>query len=113
MAGKWVVRLAETAQQDLDSIYIWTYEHFGPTQAEHYRRVILNTLKDLREGPHVIGATSHAELPSHLRVLHVARKGRRGRHYAVFDAPATGGIRVVRILHDSMDMRRHVPKEPD
>jgi plasmid stabilization system protein ParE len=63
MAGKWVVRLTEAAQQDLDQIYVWTADWFGPTQAERYRRIILDTLNDLRDGPFVIGASSHVELP--------------------------------------------------
>jgi hypothetical protein len=29
----------------------------------------------------------------------------------VFDTPETGGIRVIRILHDNMDIARHVPQD--
>lgn len=43
--------------------------------------------------------------------LHVARQGRKGRHFIMFRlAPRASGnlIEVLRILHDSMDLPRHL-----
>ncbi len=44
-----------------------------------------------------------------LRSLHVARRGRRGRHFIMYRASADDTIEVVRILHDGMDLAAHVP----
>lgn len=41
--------------------------------------------------------------------LHVARRNRRGRHFILFRATEAGQIQVVRILHDAMDLARHIP----
>ena len=44
--------------------------------------------------------------------LHVARKGRKGRHFVVFRVardPDHDVIEVLRLLHDSMDLQRHLP----
>jgi toxin ParE1/3/4 len=44
-------------------------------------------------------------------MLHVARQGRSGRHFVVFRVGDSGGqnaIDVLRILHDSMDVKRHL-----
>jgi toxin ParE1/3/4 len=44
-----------------------------------------------------------------LRVLHVGRSGRRGRHFLIYRAAGDREIEIIRILHDSMDLRRHLP----
>ncbi len=43
--------------------------------------------------------------------LHVARRGRAGRHLVVYRIGGTEDpsiIEVIRLLHDSMDLSRHV-----
>ncbi|NBU77128.1 MAG: type II toxin-antitoxin system RelE/ParE family toxin, partial [Planctomycetes bacterium] len=44
--------------------------------------------------------------------LHVARQGRAGRHFVVFRA-AGSDIDVLRLLHESMDLPRHLPAAND
>ena len=44
--------------------------------------------------------------------LHVARQGRRGRHFVMFRvarAPDGNVIEVLRLLHDVLDLQRHLP----
>lgn len=44
--------------------------------------------------------------------LHVARNGRKGRHFIMFrveDIEEENQIDVLRLLHDSMDLERHLP----
>ena len=53
-----------------------------------------------------------------IRTLHVARRGRKGPHLVVFRVappPNEQVIDVLRLLHDSMDLPRHLPAtiEPD
>jgi toxin ParE1/3/4 len=102
------VRLSEAAERDLDDIYLWTAEKFGVDQARAYRRVLLDALRALRDGPDIIGVKDRADLAPGLKSLHIARQGKRGRHFIMFDAALAGHIRVVRILHDAMDIARHV-----
>jgi toxin ParE1/3/4 len=42
----------------------------------------------------------------------VARQGRRGRHFLVFRQIEDRCIDVLRLLHDGMDLARHIPIEP-
>ncbi len=68
----------------------------------------------LIEGPEILGAKTRRELGKGLRTLHVARGGRRGRHFILFRVGAHEGrpaIEVLRLLHDSMDLVRHLPPE--
>ena len=49
-----------------------------------------------------------------LMTLHVARYGRKGRHFLLFRLGAEQEalcIDVLRILHDGMDLQRHVPEK--
>jgi toxin ParE1/3/4 len=41
----------------------------------------------------------------------VAREGRRGRHFVLFRAGPEQTIEVLRILHDAMDLSRHLSKD--
>jgi len=64
----------------------------------------------LSEDPSVIGAKPRDELLKGLYSLHVARQGRKGRYFIMFRvAPAGDAIEVLRLLHDSMDLPRHIP----
>jgi toxin ParE1/3/4 len=108
MASKWKVRLSEAAQLDFDELYLWTLERFGADQADSYRRLVLDALISLEGGPTTVDVKSHAEIPRHLKTFDVARKGKKGRHVIVFDASMSRRIQVLRILHDAMDLPRHL-----
>ncbi|MFZ2854846.1 MAG: type II toxin-antitoxin system RelE/ParE family toxin [Rhodocyclaceae bacterium] len=108
MAGqRWVVRLAAAADSDFKHVLRWTVEHFGSLQAQRYAEVVSSALTDLTAGPEIIGARQREELGADLFILHVTRKGRKGRHFIVFRMQVANGqnsIDVLRILHDSMDL---------
>lgn len=78
-----------------------------------YRQTLVTALRALGAGPDTLGARGRDEIAPNLRSLHVARLGRRGRHVILFRATDMGEIQVVRILHDAMDLARHVPEAPD
>lgn len=96
------------------SIVAWTARNFGIEQAQRYRAMILAALRDLGDGPDAMGARERADIRPNIWSLHVARRRRRGRHVIIFTASEDSRqIRVVRILHDSMDLARHLPAGSD
>jgi toxin ParE1/3/4 len=108
MSG-WTVRLADQAAQDVEDILDWTLEQFGPLQLASYTDVINDALEALNEGPQLIDVRRHPELGDGVASLHVARQGRKGRHLLVFRVQDQEClIEVLRILHDSMDLQRHL-----
>jgi len=108
MSG-WTARLTDQAAQDIENILDWTYEQFGPLQMEVYNAVINDALEALTEGPQLKGVRPRPELGEGVATLHVARQGRKGRHLLVFRVHEQDGvIEVLRILHDSMDLARHL-----
>jgi toxin ParE1/3/4 len=107
----WRIRLGAAAEVDFANIVTWTAQEFGARQAGLYRETLVNALAELGRGPEVAGSMARDEIASGLRSLHVARRGRRGRHFILYRVAPGRLIEIVRILHDSMDTRRHLPEE--
>jgi toxin ParE1/3/4 len=106
-SGHWTVRLSNAAEADYDEILRWTVGQFGAAQAASYADLLAATLARLEGGPGILGARRRSEIGAGLRTLHV---GRRGRHIILFrvGSEADRTIDVLRILHDAMDLARHV-----
>lgn len=107
--SRWTVRLADQAARDIEDILDWTLERFGPLQLESYADVITDALDALSSGPQLIDVRRRPELGDDVATLHVARHGRKGRHLVVFRIRELDKIiEVLRVLHDSMDIARHL-----
>ena len=111
-ARPWTVRLTATAEDDFEEILHWTVTQFGEAQARIYAETLSAALNDLAAGPTVMGARKRDDILKGLFTLHVARRGRKGRHFVMFRvgrAPDRDVIEVLRLLHDAMDLQRHLP----
>ena len=111
-ARPWAVRLTAAAEADFEDILHWTVGHFGEAQARVYAETLSAALEALTAGPTALGARVRDDIGRGLFTLHVARQGRKGRHFVVFRIGKDQGrevIEVLRLLHDAMDLPRHVP----
>ncbi|MDD3609793.1 MAG: type II toxin-antitoxin system RelE/ParE family toxin [Halothiobacillaceae bacterium] len=104
----WTVRLARQAEQDIEAILAWTADQFSPQQAEVYAETLTQAIEALFEGPGLLGARRRDDILPGVFVLHIARGGRRGRHFIVFRPTDGHCIDVLRVLHDGMDLMRHL-----
>jgi toxin ParE1/3/4 len=109
MNQQWRVRLAEQAERDLLDIAHWTVANFGQRQAEQYMDTISLAIESLIDGPDVLGARAREELAPGVRTLHAARLSRKARHFVVFRISGPQTLDVLRVLHDSMELSRHLP----
>lgn len=109
----WRVRLSASAELDFANILKWTSENFGARQAEIYQRALVETIGELAEGPDVAGSRTRPDIARNLMTLHVARRGRRASHFLVYRTTARRTIEIARILHERMDLQRHIPSEPE
>lgn len=107
------VRLGAAAESDFITILRWTTKTFGRGQALIYRETLMLAIGALMEGAHIAGSQARDEILAGLRTLHVARGGRRGRLFLLYRAAEDGAIEILRILHDEMDLPRHVPFADD
>jgi toxin ParE1/3/4 len=109
----WRVRLGAAAELDFANILKWTTENFGARQSRLYRDTLIQAIGALADGPDVAGSKTRDEIIRGFRTLHVARHGRRGRHFLLYRVAPGGIIEIGRILHDSMDLPRHPPFSED
>lgn len=105
----WKVRLGAAAELDFANILKWTAKNFGARQARLYRDVLVQAIGELANGPGVAGSKARDEIIKGLHTLHVARHGRRGRHFLLYRVAPGRVIEIVRVLHDKMDLQRHLP----
>lgn len=104
----WTVDLGEAAEGDFDGILIWTAENFGPRQAEAYAKLIGAALDALAHDPSAPPSKARDDdIGPGFRTLHLARPG---RHFVLYRITGER-VRVIRILHDSMELARHLPPE--
>ena len=111
-AHPWTVRLTKTAESDYQSIIVWTLRNFGDLQARIYADTLPAALVALTAGPTTVGAKERNEIGKGVFTLHVARGGHKGRHFVLFRVRPDkhqGHIEVLRLLHDAMDLTRHIP----
>jgi toxin ParE1/3/4 len=109
MTSRWQVSLTTEAKRDLINILSWTLDHFGKGQTRVYDKTIRSVLKELAQGPDIVGCRRREDIGPSLLTLHLAGKGRKARHFVLFRANATTGtIDVIRLLHDGMDLARHL-----
>ena len=108
----WTIRLTAAAEADFEEILHWTVDQFGEAQARSYAETVSATLNELAGGPAVLGAKKRDDILKGIFTLHVSRKGRKGRHFVMFRVgrvPGHNVIEVLRLLHDAMELQRHLP----
>lgn len=108
--------MTAAAEADFQDILRWTAARFGAAQARAYAETLKSAFFDLGTGPDVSGAKKRDDIIKGLFTLHVARKGRKGRHFVMFRVASTRSdnvIEILRLLHDAMDLPRHLPADED
>jgi toxin ParE1/3/4 len=113
MTRRWRLRLTDQAERDLQDIVRWTAENFGVRQAQDYGRTLALALEVLGTGPDEPGSRAREDLAPGIRTLHAGRRGRKARHFVVFGVGTDGTVDVLRVLHDSVDLARHIPGADD
>ena len=94
-----VYTLTPAAQNDLGDIWDYTAITWGEEQAVRY-------LQDLRDACRELARGERQSRPVDVRAGY--RKCQVGRHVLYFQMADTDGIIVVRILHQHMDVSRHL-----
>ncbi len=113
MNADWMVRLGQQAEQDYRDVLRWTEKSFGAAQAQSYAQTISLAVQALAAGPDTLGSKLREEIGPGIRTLHIARNGRKGRHFLVYRVGGDRTIDLIRLLHESMDLQRHVPSSND
>ncbi len=115
------VRIAAAAFEDIANIWDWTLQRFGHAAALRYEALIGHAIDDLGIDPQRPGAKLRPDLLPGLWLYHLASSRARildapsvksPRHFVMFKhGQQPGVIEILRILHDSRDLARHLPEE--
>jgi toxin ParE1/3/4 len=117
-----IIRLSTSAQVDIVGILSWTAENFGGDARIRYEHLIVTALRDIAEQPYRAGSVLRPELGNDIMSYHL-RYARdrartewgtvgRPRHFLLFYRVSSPKlIGVGRILHDAMELQRHLPDD--
>lgn len=110
-------RLTHSAQADIVSILAWSDEQFGVEARKRYEALIATAIRDAAASTDDGGHPPRPELGNGVFAWHLSQsrvqapgRVRRPRHFLI--CRRDGEVLVVgRVLHDAMDLRRHVDPE--
>jgi toxin ParE1/3/4 len=112
------LRLARRADADIDELLGWSESRFGLDARARYGALIETALRDVARDPLRPGSHPRPELGLDLRSYHLrhsrSRAKRRGggvgepRHVIYYRVVSPELVRVERVLHDAMDVKRHM-----
>lgn len=112
MAG---YRLSDAARADIVSILAWSHEQFGEEARQRYEALITAAIRDAAKSGDDVEGMPRPELGEGIFSWHLSRsralpsgdKVHRPRHLLI--CRRDGDTLVIgRVLHDAMDLRRHV-----
>jgi toxin ParE1/3/4 len=112
---------APAAERDIEEILAWSHEQFGEQARLRYEALLVRAVRDVVEDPNRAGSHTRPEIAAGARTYHVrhsrdrvTRKlGRvsRPRHFLLYRTMSDGQVEIGRVLHESMDLERHLPDE--
>ncbi|MGK9168080.1 type II toxin-antitoxin system RelE/ParE family toxin [Inquilinus limosus] len=113
-------RLSATAERELGEILARTELQFGATARLRYQALIVAALGDIAADPDCRGTRPRPEIGDGVRIYHLRHSRERTRskhgvvraprHFLLYKVKADL-IVVGRILHEAMDLDRHVSAE--
>jgi toxin ParE1/3/4 len=113
--------IAPAAQRDIESVLAWTEEQFGEQGRLRYEALIVQAIIDISNNPERPGSSGRSEIAAAARTYHLmyspghvsVKVGRvkRPRHFLLYRVQSPGNVEIGRVLHDSVDLERHLPPE--
>ena len=119
------LRIATTAKDDIEDLLAWSEGRFGVAARERYQDLLSRALLDIAGDMARPGMRFRPELGLNVFSYHLffSREGAakqpgrarakvlRPRHFLVGRIAEPGLIDILRVLHDSMEVSRHLPEE--
>ena len=106
----WTLRVSKLARKDIEQTLNWTRLNFGDHQHNQYAALIRLALNEIGENPLNLRSRSRTDLHPDARLFHIGRRGRSARHFFVYRVTQHEQIDIGRFLHDSMDIKSHLPQ---
>lgn len=109
------------AEIDIASIREYTLKNYGSVATKAYLDLLRQTFKDLLSDPFRPGSKERPDIAPLIRSYHISLSKRRTssnfikkpRHIVFYFLSKPDEIVVLRILHDSADLQRHLPSSKE
>ncbi len=102
----------------MQAILRWTHENFGETIRCRYEALLACAIIDVANQPDRAGSFPCPEVAAGLRIYHLLHSRMRiplktgrvktPRHFLLYRLRGDNQVEIGRVLHDSMDLKRHV-----
>jgi toxin ParE1/3/4 len=113
-------RISRLAQADIIDLLTWTGSNFGEAARLRYEALLTTALHDVTTDPWRINSIARPELGSDVRSYHLRHSRDRARtehgivlrprHFLLYRIARADLVGVGRVLHDAMEVERHLPK---
>jgi toxin ParE1/3/4 len=95
-------QLSIPAAEDIEHILRYTLENWGPIHFERYYHLIEETLHEVGMSPGCLLCRSRDD-------LFLGCRSRSFGKHVIFYREKNGSVEIIRILHQSMDYKAHLP----
>ncbi len=113
--------ISPAAERDIESILAWTHEQFGREGRLRYEALIVRAILDVADDPERAGSHTRPEIAVAARTYHLRHSRnrvpaavgriRRPRHFLLYRTRDDGRVEIGRVLHERMDLARHLPED--
>jgi toxin ParE1/3/4 len=112
---------SQSALKDIIEVLAWSEDKFGVRARLRYEELIEAAIRDIVKDSSRLGIKSRPELGSKIKTYHLtcSRKHvrdsspivKKPRHIIVFRFVSDKQIEIVRVLHDAMEIKKHLPDD--
>ncbi len=115
-----LLRLTAQAEADIAGILEYAEETFGEVARQRYEVLLGTSLLDIEADPCRLGSVARPEIGQHVHTYHLrhararakaAGRVRAPKHFLLYRCASPDIVGVGRVLHEAMDISRHVPAE--
>lgn len=114
-------RVSPAAERDIEEILARTHEQLGENARVRYEALLIRAILDVAASPERAGSQDRPEIAALVRTYHIRHsrdrvknsigKVKRPRHLLLYRTTARGPVEIGRVLHDGMDLARHLPED--
>lgn len=114
-------RFSPDAERDIQAILAWTHGQFGEQTRLRYEELLVQAILDVADEPGRIGTQERPDLAKGAKAYHLRHSRdqvsrsvgriRKPRHFLLFRVAPDGCVEIGRVLHDSVDLVRHLPPD--
>lgn len=109
-------RLSRFARADIVAILEWSGAEFGEAAMDRYLALLEAAIRDISADPNRMGSSERPDLGEGVRVWHLRLSRHQSangvvtspRHFAVYRVAEDDAVVIGRVLHDAMDLARHI-----